>query len=209
MSRVEFSAIPLAPLDGRRRRGQDNRARIVNAMMEIVHAGEVAPRAEQVAERADVGLRTVFRHFQDMDSLYREIAQVVAAEVRPLVDRPLEGEIWSDRVLELVARRATLFEIIGPFKLAGDVFRHRSKFLGSDYQHLATELRERLVRELPAHLAKDPLCVEALDVLMSFEAWSRLRRQQKLSVDVAQHVVVAAVRRLIGSTSQPGSRPRG
>ena len=55
--------------DGRRRRGQDNRARIVAAMLEIIHGGELSPGAEQVAQRADVALRTVFRHFSDMDSL--------------------------------------------------------------------------------------------------------------------------------------------
>ncbi len=57
--------------DGRRRRGLDNRGRIIAAMLEIIRRGETAS-AEQVAAQADVGLRTVFRHFQDMDSLYRE-----------------------------------------------------------------------------------------------------------------------------------------
>ena len=63
--------------DGRRRRGEDNRARIVAAMLEIIQEGEVSPSAEQVAERADVGLRTVFRHFSDMDSLYSEMSEAI------------------------------------------------------------------------------------------------------------------------------------
>ena len=67
--------------DGRRRRGEDNRAKIVAAMLEIIHAGEIAPSAELVAQRADVGLRTVFRHFQDMDSLYREMSVVIGKEL--------------------------------------------------------------------------------------------------------------------------------
>jgi len=68
---------PADSVDGRRQRGQDNRARIVAAMMDIVREGQIAPSAEQVAARADVGLRTVFRHFQDMDSLYREMSLVI------------------------------------------------------------------------------------------------------------------------------------
>ena len=59
--------------DGRRARGHVSRSRIVAAMIELVREGCVAPTAEQVALRADVGLRTVFRHFDDMESLYREI----------------------------------------------------------------------------------------------------------------------------------------
>lgn len=184
-------------LDGRRRRGQDNRARIVAAMMEIVHEGDVAPSAEQVAARADVGLRTVFRHFQDMDSLYREIALVVGAQGRAMLGGPIQAEHWRDRVIEQIGRRALVFEKIAPFKRAADVFRHRSKVLGSDYSRLVVELREALVRELPPEIAHDATRVEVLDLLMSFEAWSRLRREQDLTPKQAQDVLEAAVRRLL------------
>ena len=97
-------------VDGRRRRGQDNRGRIVAAMMEIVHSGDIAPSAEQVAARADVGLRTVFRHFQDMDSLYRAIAVVVALEARAISDQPFTSGDWRGRVFEQIARRALVYE---------------------------------------------------------------------------------------------------
>ncbi|MFX8786073.1 hypothetical protein ABTM90_19835, partial [Acinetobacter baumannii] len=50
-------------IDGRRQRGQNNRARIVKAVLELTREGTFTPSAEQVARRADVSLRTVFRHF--------------------------------------------------------------------------------------------------------------------------------------------------
>lgn len=183
--------------DGRRRRGQDNRARIVAAMMEIIHGGNVAPSAEQVAVRADVGLRTVFRHFQDMDSLYREIAAVVGGRVRAALDRPLAAPDWPGRVLELLARRNEAFEMIAPFKRAADVFRHRSRYLGQDYANMVTELRRLLVRELPPEIQADATRVEALDMLLSFETWSRLRREQHLSPAQTRAVLEAAVRPLL------------
>jgi AcrR family transcriptional regulator len=183
--------------DGRRRRGHDNRARIVSAMMEIVRAGEIAPSAEQVAARADVGLRTVFRHFQDMDSLYREIAAVIGAEVRANLQRPFRAEAWRDRLIEMVGRRAVAFEKMAPFKHAADAFRRRSKVLGSDYARMIVELREVLERQLPRELARDRNLVETLDMLLSFEAWSRLRREQGLPPKRAQAVLEAAVSALI------------
>lgn len=192
--------------DGRRRRGQDNRARIVAAMMEIVHSGDVAPSAEQVAARADVGLRTVFRHFQDMDSLYREIAAVVAREVRASLDRPLRSEAWRDRLIELVGRRAMAFEKMAPYKRAADVFRHRSKFLGSDYAKMIVELREILERELPRQVARDRDLVESLDMLLSFETWSRLRREQGLTPKRAQAVLEATVGALTAHASSSMSQ---
>ncbi len=186
-----------APVDGRRRRGADNRARIVAAMMQIVREGDVAPSAEQVAARADVGLRTVFRHFRDMDSLYREIAHVVGLDARAILRTPLSGADWRERLLEQIARRARVFEIIAPYKRAGDVFRHRSQFLGSDYVAMIAELRERLEAALPPQILADQATLEALDLLLSFEAWSRLRVEQGLAPAVAQQVVEHSVQRLL------------
>ena len=107
--------------DGRRRRGMDNRARIVAAMLEIVRSGEVAPTAEQVAARADVGLRTVFRHFQDMDSLYQEMSVAIEGELLAVAARPFRSEDWRGRVIELVARRAFAFEKVAPYQRASAV----------------------------------------------------------------------------------------
>lgn len=198
MKRAEAVADAAAGVaDGRRRRGLDNRARIVRAMLEIIHSGEVAPSAEQVAARAEVGLRTVFRHFQDMDSLYREMSGVIEEELRAIVERPFRSDVWQERVIELVERRAVAFERIAPFKRASDAFRHRSRFLDADAGRLAAALREILKGVLPAEAARDRNRLEGLDLLLSFEAWSRLRREQGLSPKRAQEVLEAAVRRML------------
>lgn len=197
MTRSIASAPSLDIADGRRRRGQDNRARIVAAMMEIVHGGEIAPSAEQVAARADVGLRTVFRHFQDMDSLYREIAAVVGAEVRAVLERPLEGKTWQERLIERAGRLAIAYEKMAPYKRAADAFQHRSKFLGTDYAKLVAELRSILEAGLPPDLARDRDRVEAMDLLLSFEGWARLRSQQGLTPSRAQAVIESTLRALI------------
>jgi len=191
---------PTAPkrsADGRRRRGEDNRARIVAAMLEIIHAGEIAPGAEQVAQRADVGLRTVFRHFQDMDSLYREMSVVIGKELHAAADTPFQAQDWRGRVVELIGRRSWAFEKVGPFLRASSVFRYRSKFLDADNADFATALRAILKRQLPPEVARDQLKVEALDLLLSFETWSRLRREQGLTPKRAREVLEATVRRLL------------
>jgi AcrR family transcriptional regulator len=188
-------AVPAA--DGRRRRGEDNRAKIVAAMLEIIHAGEVAPSAEQVAARADVGLRTVFRHFQDMDSLYREMSGVIEVELRGVVGTPFKSEDWRERVVELIDRRGWAFDKIGPFLRASMVFRYRSKYLEVDNTRLVAALREILKRQLPPEVARDQLKVEILDLLLSFETWSRLRREQGLTPKRARETLEAAVRKLL------------
>jgi len=188
---------PAPQTDGRRRRGQTNRASIVDAMLEIIRTGDMSPSAEQVAARADVGLRTVFRHFKDMDSLYSEMSVAIEDELRAVVHTPFRSTDWKDRILELVDRRAFAFERIAPFKHASEAYRHRSRFLSQDSGKLVIVLRQILVRELRPPLADDPLKVETLDLLLSFEAWSRLRREQGLSIEKASEVLRTAVRRIL------------
>jgi len=197
VSRAPASAPIVASSDGRRRRGQDNRARIVAAMLEIIHSGDMSPSAEQVAARADVGLRTVFRHFQDMDSLYSEMSGVISAEIWAWADRPFKAQDWRGRVLELIERRAYAFEKIGPFLRASTIFRHRSKYLEADHTIFVTAQRDILKRQLPPAVARDQLKLDILDLLLSFETWSRLRREQGLSPKRAQDTLAAAVRQLI------------
>jgi AcrR family transcriptional regulator len=197
VSQAPKASPPVDHADGRRRRGLDNRARIVSAMLEIVHAGEVAPSAEQVAQRADVGLRTVFRHFRDMDSLYREMSAEIEREVAKVVDLPFKGADWRERVLELIDRRALVFEKIAPYQRASAVTRHRSKFLAAGHERLSTMAREILKAQLPAEAARNQTMLEALDLLLSFETWARLRDDQHLSPKRARDVIEMAVRRLI------------
>ncbi|MBU6156953.1 MAG: TetR/AcrR family transcriptional regulator, partial [Alphaproteobacteria bacterium] len=77
--------------DGRRKRGDQSRRKIVDAMIALVREGEMSPSAAQVAERASVGLRTVFRHFDEMEILYREIAEVTRARILPALQKPYVG----------------------------------------------------------------------------------------------------------------------
>jgi AcrR family transcriptional regulator len=81
--------------DGRRRRSQDSRARIVAAMLELTRQGEVSPSATAVAERAGVGLRSVFRHFKDMESLYQEMSITIEGELRAVAEQPFRTDDWT------------------------------------------------------------------------------------------------------------------
>src|SRR5262245_66569994 len=66
--------------DGRVRRGQRSGQAIVEALVGLVGDGILEPTAQQVAARAGVGIRTVFRRFSDMESLFAEMSARVQAE---------------------------------------------------------------------------------------------------------------------------------
>jgi AcrR family transcriptional regulator len=183
--------------DGRRQRSVDSRTRIVQALLDLVGEGEISPSAEQVALRAQVGLRSVFRHFKDMDSLYSEMSQVIEAEIVKTFYRPHAGETVADRLTDLISRRAGLFERIAPFRRASTSLAHRSSFLGSEQRRMSAGLRKILEDALSPEIIADKAKVEALDLLLSFDSWNRLRRDQNLSPSEAEAVIGAAVARII------------
>jgi AcrR family transcriptional regulator len=69
-------------------RGARNRNYIMDAIFELIQEGLVLPTAEQIADRAGVGTRTVFRHFDDMESLFVEMNSRLEREVRPVLEGP-------------------------------------------------------------------------------------------------------------------------
>jgi AcrR family transcriptional regulator len=183
--------------DGRRRRSRDSRARIVAAMLDLTRKTGVSPGAVEVAASAGVGLRTVFRHFKDMESLYGEMTEVIEAELRAVVMRPFVGRTWRERVIELIDRRAAAFESIAPFRRAADAQRRYSPALQHDHARLTAALRQILQREMGEAASADPARFEALDLLLSYEAWDRLRRDQGLSPKAARAALARAVGPLI------------
>ncbi len=191
------STEPAEELDGRRRRSLDSRARIVAAMLDLVREGDMSPGAETVAARAEVGLRTVFRHFKDMDSLYGEMSNAIEIEVRKSVAQPFRGSTPRERTIELVERRSAVYERIAPYRRASDGRRHTSDFLAASLAQFRVEARAILVGILPEEAAADPLKLEALDLLLSFEAWNRLRVDQGLSQAKTREVLTAAVTRML------------
>lgn len=189
-----------ANVDGRRVRGEDNRRRIVDALLKLVGAGTVMPSAEEVAKQAGVGLRTVFRHFADMDSLYREISERMTLDIMPIVQRPFRSDDWRKRLEELVERRAQVFERLLPFKIAGDAHRYGSPFLTSEQRAIVKTLREALRSAIGPKAIDDKLHFEALDLMLSFETWRRLRVDQGLSARDSRAVMLLGAEALASSS---------
>lgn len=187
---------PVSSLDGRRRRSEQSRDRIVAAMMALVEEGKLTPGAEDVAERAEVGLRSVFRHFKDMDSLYAEMAARLAAEYLPAM-APFQSADWRGQLFESLDRRIVIFERMLPFKRAADAHRHKSLVIQNNHAATAQLMRARLLDLLPPHLQTDRAAFETLDFLLSIDSWQRLRSEQGLTASRARDVIEWLVKALV------------
>ena len=179
--------------DGRRLRSRDSKRRIVAAMLELVREGRIAPTAEEVAKRANVGLRTVFRRFKDMESLYSEMSVAISEKVAPIIDEELAHHDWWLNLGQLVERRLRVYEIIMPYRIAAGALRFQSDILHSRHRELVRDERERLIAVIPPFLLEDRTAIEALEAVLSFDMWNQLRNDQKLNVDQATQVVFRLV----------------
>jgi AcrR family transcriptional regulator len=163
-------------------------------MLELLREGKPDPSADLVAERAGVGRRTVFRLFSDMDGVFREMHAIMTSRLTPEFLRPFQTTTWRARLNELIERRAKAFEDMLPIKTAADARRYTSHFLQKEHEKVTSLQREALRDILPANLAEGDK-LEALDLTLSFEAWRRLRYEQRLSVKRAR----AVLQRLTGA----------
>jgi AcrR family transcriptional regulator len=189
---------PIAPAeqrDGRKQRSADSSRRIVAALVGLIGEGVLAPSAEQVAERAAVGLRSVFRHFKDMDSLYREMHAILVAEMQVVAQQPFKATTRDGKILELVDRRAVAFERLAPFLRAAQRPRHQSRVLQAEHRQFVLRLRQPVTDLLGAG-------AEAIDLLLSFEAWQRLRTDQGLDDAAARQVLKQAIAALLSPASR-------
>jgi AcrR family transcriptional regulator len=201
---IESAASDAPPKsDGRLKRSIVTREKIVDALTALVYEGHVTPTAEQVALRAQVGLRTVFRHFDDMDALYREISVDIDARVQPLIQARLDASTWQARLLQSIGYRSEIYERTAAMHLAAQVHRHESAYLAQNLMDSAKLQRDLLRRLLPPAVANNTLLLDALDLMLSFEAWIRLRREQGLEASQAREVMELGVSALLATVPQP------
>ncbi len=178
-------------VDGRVRRGARTRSAIAEALLALLEEGDARPTARAIATRAGVSLRSVFQHFDDMESLYAECVARQHERLAPLRAPIDESLPRAARIVALVAQRVRLYEHIAPVRRAGLAVAPGSPVLQDALARLAAEHR----RELSTLFGHELAGVDrrertaALEVCTSFEVWDRLRRVQGCSVAVARRVV--------------------
>ena len=166
-------------------------------MLRLVQMGDMSPSASRVAEFAGVSLRTVFRHFEDMDALYREMTAALENELLPIVRAPYRRRDWRGRLEELLLRRAEIYERIMPFKTAAGLRRYASTYLRQDYERFSRFERETLLSALPSRIGGDTVRFAALELVSGFEAWRALRQDMGRSTELARETVRLSVEQLI------------
>jgi TetR/AcrR family transcriptional regulator, regulator of autoinduction and epiphytic fitness len=185
-------------VDGRVRRGERTRRAIVEALLELLSEGEYTPTSRQIATRAGVSVRSLFQHFEDLETLFAALVQVQAARVQPLVDALDPDGDLGRRISSLVRQRSDLFEAIAPIRHALGTRARDSAVLAGRIRDLSDVLYDQVREHFRDELAGaggERLAL-AVDVLCSYPSWDHLRRHQGATVEQACEVLSDALERL-------------
>jgi len=199
-------AVEATKIDGRRARGLRTRDAIINALMDLIVGGDIAPTAQRIADRAGVSVRSVYQHFTDVEGLYADAAarsfdwvRSASAEVDP--SWPLER-----RVDEFTESRANTLEMMTPFSRAARIIEPSSTAVSANRQAMQKWGRDRVARVFGPELSRvegtdRASLLGALDTISSAEAWEHLRTSGH-SVKSARQVMRAGMLALLASTNR-------
>lgn len=183
--------------DGRRRRAARNRDAVVAAVLEIIReqGGGPVPGAAEVAERAGVSERTVFRHFADLDSMFIAAAR----RQRPLLatylgPRPDMAEL-DKRIAAVVRLRSKLYEEVAPTRRVALRLAEEHEWVRNAMSESERASRNQLAAvfepELKRAASNRSLLLDELTVVSSFSTWETLRTVMGVSAERSRRVVAA------------------
>ena len=175
----------MTAVDGRVVRGERNREAIADALLACYEAGQLRPSIPDVAARAGVSVRSVHNHFADVEALRADVARRQWERFAKLTE-PIGRQ-------QLVAQRALLYEAVTPVRRAALLSVHDSPTIARNLARF-----DRILRRQVAHAFPDVSTevLDALDLLLSWDVWNRLRTAQGLSVARAKRVLTETIRTL-------------
>lgn len=191
--------------DGRRLRREQNRAAVVETLIELYEEGRYDATAAEVAERAGISLRSVFRYFDDTDDLARAAIERMHATARPLlrIDASPDDDVET-RLDALVRGRIAMWRAVAPAARAARMRAPVSPVVAAEIAaaraYLRRQLQSLFARELDG---ARPHALAAADVLLSFESVELLLEDHRLSRSRAATVLTDALRALLAAQKEP------
>jgi TetR/AcrR family transcriptional regulator, regulator of autoinduction and epiphytic fitness len=173
--------MPATKVDGRSDRSARTHEKIIEALFQLVGEGTIRPRAEEIAERADVAVRTLFRHFDDMDGLIAAGRDFLTTLFETRGDQlELVGTL-EERARGFAKQQCELFEGVRNYVL---FYAANSRTIHDDNRFRTTTGQERRLRvwtALPECAAATAQARTTVEFLFSFQHWDQLRYEQGLS----------------------------
>jgi AcrR family transcriptional regulator len=209
------STAPPSSADGRNQRRDRNRDAVVEALLGLYREGELGPSADQIAERAGISARSVFRYFDDADAMVRAAIARQQAHLAPLYALDATPDLpLAERIERFVAARVQLLEGMGEVGRVARSLALRQPLILAELARIRGTLRRQLTGLFAPELdalgpGERAAAVAAADVVTSWESLDLMRNDQGLTREQAVAAMAAALLRLLGGDAGTGATGGG
>ena len=203
-------ALPSPTPDGRRLRSERTKQSIMEAYIELLRERPEIPTAAQIAARAGISTRSIFERFVDLQGLSLATAdhafalgeaQAVARDVDG--DRPTRLRSHVETRARTCERWLPVWRVVVANQGKLGELRDRVRFIRQAIVKRMELMYRPELAALSAEERRDLLI--ALESLIDFESWGRMREEHGLSFDEACSVWVRMIDRMLPPT--PPVRP--
>jgi len=194
---------PTAAVDGRSAIRDRNRNAVLDAVLDLFTEDNLSPGPEEVALRVGLSVRSVYRYFDDHDSLTRAAIARNIERVTPLFLIPAIGEgDRADRVSRFVDARLRLQAEVGATVRAARIRATFDPLVAEDVDAARVFLRQQVERHFAAELStgaevRDMARLAAIDALFSFDSLDHYLVNRQLPPDQARLLLVDALEALL------------
>ncbi|MET0341445.1 MAG: TetR/AcrR family transcriptional regulator [Polyangiales bacterium] len=198
--------------DGRVARRLENRVRIVDALFDLIRAGQYHPTLKDIAEKAGVTPRTLLNHFPDVGTLL----QAALVRGRELADQDLPelppGPDPESRVRAFFVNSAAFYDSYAAIRWS--TLTYKGNMQGFESHKGRGQVLSRvegriiaLVEDFGVSVEQDRELRRALRMVADPLSWRLLRVQQKLSRAEAAASIARSVIALARDAQRQVSRP--
>lgn len=170
--------VPVAvrSVDGRSAIRDRNRDAVLDAVLDLFSEDNLSPGPEEVAERAGLSVRSVYRYFDDHDALSRAAIERQLERLGPLLLLPAIGEGDLDhRIARFLEVRLRLQVAAGPALRATRMRATFDPVVREQFEVDRTRLRDQIERQFAPELTtmapdRARARLAAADALCAFES---------------------------------------
>jgi len=190
-------------VDGRAARSARTMQSIAEAYLELLESGELRPPIRDIAARAGVSERAVFRHFADIETLFDEVAKMQLEHVISRVPERADATApFAERVDSYVARWCGVFEDVTPVRRAANLNEPFSPAIARrhawarrqreiDFAYLFEAELSRLDESERGEVG------DAVSAMLDWETWEHLRTHRKLSIPRATRIMTRTLKAIL------------
>ena len=174
---IDIFKIIMTKKDGINLRSINSQKLIVDACIKLFKAGNLEPTAQQVADESGVGIRTVFRQFDEMENLFKSVDAVLSKDYDFEV-RYDPSSSFDARLQSTISHMNAGYEKhkLIMFMTVSKMWKY--EFLRKNYLMYQDLIKSKTEEILPEVLSFDTESRHLFHASLSFAMWTRLQGQK-------------------------------